>query len=315
MNGVAIEEPGPTRHAADGTPPAPPRAVRTKRGRRSGGLVRRVRTDAAGLLVAAAVAFPLYWMVLSALKPRAALEAGDATPYTLEPSLDSFRRVLFVDGFGQYLLNSVLVAAVVVVLSTLCAFLAAVALTRYRFRARTTLLVMVLVAQMVPVEALTIPLFFLMRNVGATVPALGLNHLGSLMLVHLAFAIPLAIWMLRGFVAAVPRELEEAAWLDGASGFTFVTRVLFPLVAPGVVACSIFSFIMTWNDFLFARTFIISAQENQTLPIALLSFFKPDENDWGGIMAGSVLMTIPVLVFFLFVQRRLVSGLGGAVKG
>ncbi|WP_017541187.1 MULTISPECIES: carbohydrate ABC transporter permease [Nocardiopsis] len=277
--------------------------------------LRRVRTDGAGLLIAAAVAFPLYWMVLSALKPRTDLEAGDPRPYTLEPSLDSFRRVLLVDGFGQYLLNSLLVAAVVVVLSTLCAFLAAVALTRYRFRSRTTLLIMVITAQMVPVEALTIPLFFLMRTIGGAVPGLGLNHLGSLMLVHTAFAVPLAIWMLRGFVAAVPQELEEAAWLDGAGSLTFVTRVLFPLTAPGVVATSIFSFIMTWNDFLFARTFIISAQENQTLPIALLSFFKPDENDWGGIMAGSVLMTLPVLVFFLFVQRRLASGLGGAVKG
>ncbi|WP_460863435.1 carbohydrate ABC transporter permease [Nocardiopsis coralliicola] len=277
--------------------------------------MRRLRTDKGGLAVALAVAFPLYWMVLSALKPRAALEAGDPLPYTAEPTLEAFRRVLLVDGFGQYLLNSVLVAAVVVVASTLCAFLAAVALTRYRFRLRATLLVMVLVAQMVPVEALTIPLFFLMRGMGEAVPQLGLNHLGSLMLVHTAFAVPLAVWMLRGFVAAVPRELEEAAWLDGAGSFAFVTRVLFPLTAPGIVACSIFSFIMTWNDFLFAKTFIISATENQTLPIALLSFFKPDENDWGGIMAGSVLMTLPVLVFFLFVQRRLASGLGGAVKG
>ncbi|GAB3715539.1 carbohydrate ABC transporter permease [Nocardiopsis nanhaiensis] len=277
--------------------------------------LRRLGNDIAGLLIALAVALPLYWMVLSALRPRADLEAGEATPYTLDPTLDSFRRVLLIDGFGQYFLNSVLVAVVVVTVSTLCAFLAAVALTRYRFRLRTTLLVMVLIAQMVPIEALTIPLFFLMRTMGQAVPGVGLNHLGSLMLVHMAFALPLAIWMLRSFVAAVPKELEEAAWLDGAGSFTFVSRVLFPLVAPGVVACSSFSFIMTWNDFLFARTFIISAQENQTLPIALLSLFRPDENDWGGIMAASVMMTVPVLVFFLFVQHRLASGLGGAVKG
>ncbi|MGI5121422.1 carbohydrate ABC transporter permease [Marinactinospora thermotolerans] len=271
--------------------------------------------DVCALLVAVVVAFPLYWMVLSALRPRAELEAGDATPFTLSPSLDSFERVVLVDGFGRYLVNSLLVAGAVVVLSTLCAFLAAVALTRYRFRTRSTLLVMVLVAQMVPIEALTIPLFFLLRNIGGAVPALGLNHLGSLIIVHMAFSIPFAIWMLRGFVAAVPQSVEEAAKLDGASSFTFVRRILFPLVAPGVAACSIFSFITTWNDFLFAKTFIISAQENQTLPIAILTFFKPDENDWGGIMAGSVLMTIPVLIFFVIVQRHLISGLGGAVKG
>lgn len=245
----------------------------------------------------------------------AALDAGDAAPFTLEPSFDSFMRVLSVNNFGRYFLNSVIVALVVVIVSTVLAFLASVALTRYQFKMRTKLLIVVLVSQMVPVEALTIPLFFLLRNAGEAVPLVGLNQLGSLVLVHVGFSIPFAIWMLRGFVAAVPVEIEEAARIDGASGFRFVRSILFPLVAPGVVACSVFSFISTWNDFLFAKTFIISAQENQTLPMALLTFFKPDQNDWGAIMAGSVIMTIPVLIFFIAVQRKLVSGLAGAVKG
>lgn len=271
--------------------------------------------NTAGLIIAAVVAFPLYWMVLSALKPKTALDAGDATPWTFSPSFDSFSRVLNVNNFGQYFMNSVIVALSVVVVSTLFAFLAAVAVTRYNFKMRTKLLIIILVAQMVPVEALTIPLFFLFRSFGEAVPAIGLNHLGSLILVHIGFSIPFAIWMLRGFVAAVPLELEEAAKLDGASGFRFVRSILFPLVAPGVVACSVFAFISTWNDFLFAKTFIISAQENSTMPMALLTFFKPDQNDWGAIMAGSVIMTIPVLIFFIAVQRKLVSGLAGAVKG
>lgn len=275
----------------------------------------RYGSDLAGLVVALIVAFPLYWMVLSALKPKTALDAGDAAPFTLEPTFDSFIRVLSVNNFAQYFLNSVIVALAVVVLSTVLAFLAAVALTRYNFKLRTKLLVVILVAQMVPIEALTIPLFFLLRNAGEAIPLVGLNQLGSLVLVHVGFSIPFAIWMLRGFVAAVPAEIEEAARLDGASSFRFVRSVLFPLVAPGVVAASVFSFISTWNDFLFAKTFIISAQENQTLPMALLTFFKPDQNDWGAIMAGSVIMTIPVLIFFIAVQRKLVSGLAGAVKG
>lgn len=276
---------------------------------------RPVLPDVVGLAVALVVAFPLYWMLLSALKPRTALNSGDSSPITLAPSLDAFRRVLTVDSFGRYFLNSVAVALAVVVISTACAFLASVALTRYRFRLRTTLVVAVLVAQMVPIEGLAIPLFFLFRNIGTVAPPLGLNHLGSLVLVHITFSIPFAVWMLRGFVAAVPDELEEAARLDGAGSWRIVRSVIFPLVAPGLVAASIFSFISTWNDFLFARTFIISAQENQTLPIAILGFFRPDGNDWGGIMAGSVLMTLPVLVFFMLVQRHLVSGLAGAVKG
>ncbi|WP_431929752.1 carbohydrate ABC transporter permease [Amycolatopsis tucumanensis] len=273
----------------------------------------RTLAEIVTVLVAAVVAFPLYWMVLTALKPPG--EVQSAAPWTFAPSLDSFQRVLTVSGFGRYFLNSLVVALVVVVLSLLFAFLAAVALTRFRFRGRTVLLVMLLVAQMVPVEALTIPLFFLMRSVGQVAPAFGLNELGSLVLVHLAFSLPFAIWMLRGFVAAVPAELEEAAKVDGASRFRFVWQILFPLVAPGLVATSVLSFIHAWNDFLFAKTFIISRSENQTLPQAILVFFKPEENDWGAIMASSTLMTVPVLVFFVLVQRRLVGGMAGAVKG
>lgn len=270
--------------------------------------------DTIAVLLALAIVFPIYWMVLSAVKPAGEIQSLHQRPWTLAPSFDAFRRVLSANDFGRYLLNSAIVALVVVLASGLIAFLAAVALTRFRFRFRTTILVLFLVAQMVPVEALTIPLFFLVRDLGATVPGIGLNTLGSLMLVHTAFTLPFAIWMLRGFVQAIPDELDEAAQLDGASRFTVLWRILFPLVAPGLAATSVFSFIHAWNDFLFARTFIISATDQQTLPMALLVFFKPDENDWGAIMAASTLMTIPVLVFFLVVRRRLVAGLGGAVK-
>jgi N,N'-diacetylchitobiose transport system permease protein len=273
----------------------------------------QVVVDAACVVIAAVVAFPLYWMVLSAMKPAG--EVSSASPWTFAPSLDSFRRVLDVENFGLYFVNSLLVAVAVVALSLLVSFLSSVALTRFRFRGRTVLLVMLLVAQMVPVEALTIPLFFLMRSFGQVVPAIGLNRLGSLVLVHLAFSLPFAIWLLRGFVAAVPVELEEAAALDGASRFRFTWQVLFPLVAPGLVAASVVSFIHAWNDFLFAKTFLISGTENRTLPLGLLVFFKPEEQDWGAIMAGSTLMTIPALAFFLVVQRHLVSGMAGAVKG
>ncbi|MFJ5710292.1 MULTISPECIES: carbohydrate ABC transporter permease [unclassified Streptomyces] len=268
----------------------------------------RLLAEATALLAAAVVAFPLYWMVLSALKPAGEIQSTDPRPWTLSPSLDSFRRVFEQQDFGRYFLNSLLVATAVVVASAAIAFLAATAVTRFRFRFRTTLLVLFLVAQTVPVEALTIPLFFLMRDAGL------LNTLGSLVLPHLAFSLPFAIWMLRGFVRAVPEALEEQARIDGASHARFLWTILFPLVLPGLVATSVFSFISTWNDFLFAKSFLISDTSQSTLPMALLVFFKPDENDWGGIMAGSTVMTVPVLVFFVLVQRRLVSGLGGAVK-
>lgn len=264
--------------------------------------------DASALLIAAVVAFPLYWMVLSAFKPAGEIESDRPRPWTLSPSPDSFRRVFGQHEFGRYFANSLIVAGTVVAVSAVIAFLAATAVARFRFRFRTTLLIMFLVAQMVPVEALTVPLLFLMRDAGR------LNTLSSLILPHIALSLPFAIWMLRGFVKAVPEALEEAAYLDGASRGRFLWQILFPLVLPGLVATSVFSFISAWNDFLFAKSFIISDTSQSTLPMALLVFYKPDEPDWGGVMAASTVMTIPVLVFFVLVQRRLVSGLGGAVK-
>lgn len=268
----------------------------------------RTAAEATALVAAAVVAFPLYWMVLSAFKPAGEIRSAQPRPWTLSPTLDSFRRVFGQEDFGRYFLNSVVVAVAVVIASAFIAFLAATAVTRFRFRLRTTLLIMFLVAQMVPVEALTIPLFFVMRDLGQ------LNTLWSLILPHIAFSLPFAIWMLRGFVKGVPEALEEAAYMDGASRTRFLWQILFPLVLPGLVATSVFSFISAWNDFLFAKSFIISDISRSTLPMALLVFYKPDDPDWGGVMAASTVMTIPVLVFFVLVQRRLVSGLGGAVK-
>ncbi|MCH6160556.1 carbohydrate ABC transporter permease [Streptomyces marispadix] len=283
-------------------------AVRARRPVRATAKVWRAAAETTAVGVALVVAFPLYWMVLSAFKPAGEVRSAHPVPWTLNPSLDAFQRVFGQRDFGRYFLNSLLVAGTVVVASALIAFLAATAVTRFRFRFRTTLLILFLVAQMVPVEALTIPMFFLMRDIGA------LNSLVSLVLPHLAFSLPFAVWMLRGFVKAVPEELEEQAAIDGAGRARFLWRILFPLVFPGLVATSVFSFISTWNDFLFAKSFIISATENSTLPMALLVFFDTETPDWGGVMAASTVMTLPVLVFFVLVQRRLVAGLGGAVK-
>jgi N,N'-diacetylchitobiose transport system permease protein len=269
----------------------------------------RLAAEASALVIAVVVAFPLYWMVLSAFKPAGEIQSTEARPWTLSPSLDSFRRVFEQQEFGRYFLNSLFVAGTVVIASALIAFLAATAVTRFRFKFRTTLLIMFLVAQMVPIEALTIPLFFLMRDFGQ------LTTLGSLILPHLAFSLPFAIWMLRGFVAAVPVELEEAAYVDGASWLRMFRSVLFPLVAPGLVATSVFSFITAWNEFIFALTFV-NDDAKYTVAVGLRQFFGQYGTDWGAVMAGSTLITLPVVVFFVLVQRRLADGLvAGAVKG
>ncbi|QWZ09430.1 carbohydrate ABC transporter permease [Nocardioides panacis] len=251
--------------------------------------------------------FPVFVMLSTAVDAR----ANDGSRSLLPTSLtwDNFRFVLDEGGFATYLRNSLVVALSTVVISGLLALLASVAVSRFRFRFRTSVLVMVLVVQMVPLEALVIPLFIQAKNLGL------LNHLFGLVVVYVAFSLPFAIWTLRGFVSAVPRELEEAAYVDGASWPRMFWSVLLPLVAPGLVATSVFSFITAWNEFVFAITFM-NDQGSYTVAVGLRQFFTQYGTNWGAVMAGSTLITLPVMIFFVIVQRRLSDGLvAGAVKG
>lgn len=251
--------------------------------------------------------FPAYWMVSTAFDKQPTRRGANLLP--VEFTTDNFTAVFDKGGFGHYLLNSALVAIVTVLLSSLLALLAAVAVARFRFRFRTAVLIMILIVQMVPMEALVIPLFIQAKSLHL------LNSLLGLSIIYLAFSLPFAVWMLRGFVAAVPKEVEEAAFMDGANWFQMFFHILVPLVMPGVVATSIFSFITAWNEFIFALTFL---QDDAlfTVAIGLRKFFGEYSSDWGPIMAASTLITLPVVAFFLLVQRNLVSGLAaGAVKG
>jgi N,N'-diacetylchitobiose transport system permease protein len=162
---------------------------------------------------------------------------------------------------------------------------------------------------MAPLEALLIPMFLLMQDAGL------LNKLPSLLLVYFAFTLPFTVWTLRGFVQGIPYELEEAAMVDGCGRFGAFRRVVLPLLGPGIVATSVFAFITAWNEFLYALVFMRD-KDKQTLPVWLSTFKTVFGTDWGGIMAASVMYALPALVFFLIVQRKLVSGAtAGALKG
>jgi N,N'-diacetylchitobiose transport system permease protein len=212
--------------------------------------------------------------------------------------------------YWTFLRNSLLVTLSSVVVSSVVALLAAVAVARFAFRFRTTYLIMLLIVQMLPQQALVIALFLDFRRVNL------LDNLLGLVLLYITFSLPVTIWMLRNFVAAVPRELEEAAAIDGAGPLTVFFKVLLPLVAPGLVTTSVFAFIFAWNEFIFATTFLGTDQAKYTLPVYVTYFFGKGTVDWGAIMAASVLFTLPVMVFFLLLQRRLRTGLlAGAVKG
>jgi ABC-type glycerol-3-phosphate transport system permease component len=275
---------------------------------------RRAGLNLLGLLVALITLFPIFWMVSTAFKPDTEWYTLTPHPFPSHPTLSNFRTV--IDGnviglpYWNFLKNSLFVTVVAVVASALIALLAAIAVARFRFRFRTTYLIMLLIVQMLPQQALVISLFIDFRSLNL------LDSLVGLILVYTAFALPVTIWMLRNFVAAVPRELEEAAAMDGAGPIRIFWRILLPLVAPGLVATSVFAFIFAYNEFIFALTFLGTDSAKFTLPIYVQYFYGRNGAQWGPIMAASTLFTIPVMTFFLLVQRRLRAGLvAGAVKG
>jgi N,N'-diacetylchitobiose transport system permease protein len=284
--------------------------------RRASRRTRKFALNGVGVIVALVTLFPIFWMVSTAFKPSGELFSLTPHPVPLHPTLGNFSNVMngHAAGLGisfwVFARNSLLVTVVTVVVASIVSLLAAVAVARFRFRFRVTFLIMLLIVQMLPAQAMVIPLFIDFRGIGL------LDSLFGLILIYAAQALPISIWLLRNFVAAVPRDLEEAAAIDGAGPLRVFWRILFPLVAPGLVATSIFAFITAWNEFIFALTFLGTDQGKYTLPIYVQYFFGRGTADWGGIMAASTLYTIPVVVFFLIVQRRMVGGLvAGAVKG
>jgi N,N'-diacetylchitobiose transport system permease protein len=288
------------------------------------GPLRRLRSAPlylAGIAVFLFSVFPVYWMVVTAFKPVGEIFTRDQTLVPSAPTLEHFDRVLngqLIPGvnFWQFLANSLFVTIASVAMGAFLSLLAAVAVARFRFRMRTAFIILLMVIQMVPMEAMIISIFINFRQLSDVSGVELLGNLSGLLIVYTAVSLPITIMMLRGFVAAVPKELEEAAAIDGAGAWTIFWRVLMPLVAPGLVAASIFAFITAWNEFIVALTFLGRSTDNYTLPLTLSYYFGRFGTEWGPIMAASTLLTIPVMVFFLFVQRRMVSGLTmGAVKG
>ncbi|BDZ49178.1 sugar ABC transporter permease [Frondihabitans sucicola] len=254
--------------------------------------------------------FPVYWMVNTAFKPRS--EAMTSVPQFLpaNPTFHNFI-VAFTQGdFLLYLRNSAIVVAGAVILSILLGLFASAALSRFTFRGRRTIMVFILVVQMLPATALLIPQFLIFSQIGL------IGTYGGLMLAYVGAVLPFTIWVMRGFFLAIPMEVEEAARIDGASTWQVLTRVLFPLVMPGIIASSVFAFIAAWNDYIVSYTFM-QDQSHYTLPVWLASFTtQTTGTDFGGQMAASVLFSLPVVVFFMIIQRNLVSGMSaGAVKG
>jgi N,N'-diacetylchitobiose transport system permease protein len=271
--------------------------------------LRKAGWNALALLVLVVMVFPVYWMVATAFKPGHDILSYTPQWFPAHPTLSNFTDAVHQPFFWDAVKNSLIVVTIVVALSLVLAFLAALALAKFNFYGRKAFIVIILGVQMVPLAALIIPLYIMMSRLNQV------DKLSGVIVMYLTFVLPFAVWTLRGFLLGVPKELEESAMVDGTTRFGAFVRILLPLVGPGLVATSIFAFIQAWNEFIIAYVFL-HTPEKQTLMVWLASFTTLRGTDWGPLMAGATLCSLPVIVFFLLVQRRIAFGLtAGAVKG
>ena len=255
------------------------------------------------------VLLPLYWMVRSSISENDQMYGTAIQFFPTKFTLAQFDAAINKWRFGLFLSNSIAVALVTTLLTTIMATLAAYSLVRLRFPGRAALARSILFVYLIPGGLLFIPLFLIMQRLGL------LNSQLSLVISYQSFAIPFCTWMLIGYFKGIPPEMEEAAMIDGASRLQAMRMVLLPMAAPGLVAAAVFTFTLSWNEFLYALVFITS-ESYRTLPVGLAGLIRGDIYLWGPMMAGSVLAAIPVMVLYTLANRMLVQGLAaGAVKG
>ena len=261
------------------------------------------------ILVLVVVLFPIYWMLLTGIKPKSELYLPDPMLYTLNPTLDNARSLFRRTPFLIQLKNSLAVSTVTTSITIIVGTLAGYSLSRLRYPGRNIFASGIFFVYLIPGILTLIPLYVLMARLGM------LNSLHGLMLAYLGGSIPFAIWVLKGYFTTIPSEMEDAALVDGCTRLEALIRVILPLAAPGLVACAIFAFTLSWNEYLLAMLFN-NTKDLWTLPVGLAGLVYGDVFLWGEIMIGAFFMSIPVLVLYVLAQRFVVAGLtAGAVKG
>ncbi|CCK24867.1 sugar transporter membrane protein [Streptomyces davaonensis JCM 4913] len=272
--------------------------------------LRRLPLNAAATLTVVLCLFPVYWMVATAFKPSRDIQSYEPRLIPREWTFEHFRTAVQADSFALFWRNSILVTLSAVLLALVVALGAAYAVARLRWRGRRQFMLAVFIAQMAPWESLIIPIYIISRDTNM------LDRLPTLTLIYFMITLPFTVVVLRGFIAGIPPELEEAAQVDGCTRVGAFRRIAFPLLAPGLMATSLFGFITAWNEFTYANFLIIKQQDSRTLPVWLSSFQTTFGTDWGATMAASTLFALPALIVFLALQRHVTSGLtAGGVKG
>jgi ABC-type glycerol-3-phosphate transport system permease component len=270
--------------------------------------LRRFTVYALVLVVVIGFLFPFTWMVSVALKGQGEIFTFPPRILPENPTLDNFK-VALDPTFLRYGLNSVIVAVVTTVVTLFFSVFSAYAFSRLHFPGRRALIVLIIMTQLLPLAVLIVPIHRIMSGMGL------LNSYPALIIAYLTFTVPVAVWLLRGFIAAIPYEIEEAAQIDGCTRMDAFLRVILPLTLPGISATGTYVFFISWQELMFASAFMIT-KEMRTLPIGVLDFIGERVTDWGGLMAASVLVCVPVFLLFMVIQKQFIAGLTrGAVKG
>ena len=245
--------------------------------------------------------FPIFWMISSSVKVRSEI-------YTVPPhwipeqfTLDNYRYVLFETSIAKYFLNSLIIAGLTTLVSMGISIVAAYGLARFRFRGKNALALFILFSQMLPAAVVLVPLYRVYSHIGF------LDSYGGLVIAYLIFTLPLTTWMLRGFFAGIPMELEEAAKIDGCSNLGILIRIIVPVAAPAMVSTATYAFIVAWQEFLFALTLTVG-ERVRTLPIGISGFVGQFDINWGAIMASSTVVSVPVILLFMSFYKKFVRG-------
>jgi N,N'-diacetylchitobiose transport system permease protein len=267
--------------------------------------------NAVAVVLSIVMGFPIYWMLITSVKPARDINRLKPQFWPAHPSWSSFSEVLHDPIFRDDLRNSLVITLGAVSISLVIGFLGALAIARFRFTGRRIFVFVVLIVQMIPLLALTIPMSLLLDSVHLK------NALLGVIIAYLMFSMPYTVWTLRTFIANVPPELDEAALVDGCSRWQVFYKIILPLVGPGLIATGVYGWILAWNEFVLANTLLLT-NDKQTLMIYLLIFQSSPVHgaDWSGLMAAATLTSLPVVVLFVIFQSRISAGLtAGAVKG
>jgi len=272
-------------------------------------LIHTVLLYGAVLAVCGFLLFPIYWMAVTALAPANKLRSFPPSFLPQDPQWEVFVRLFLENPMLLWLGNSALTAVAATALSLLVSIPAAYSLSRFRVRGGHTLGLVILTSKMLPATLLVIPFFVIFRQLGV------IGSLSSLVVAHATLIIPFATWMLKGYFDSIPYELEQAAMIDGCSPIGALVRVTLPVSAPGLAATTLYGIVLSWADFVYARTFLVNASGNWTATVGIATFEGEYITDWNVVMAAALVTALPIMVVYMFLQRHLVGGLtAGAGK-